>query len=238
MEAAGLGLFMLSAAGFCTLLEHPDSPLRAAIVDPLPRRVLMGLAMGLTCVALVYSPWGRRSGAHLNPALTLVFARLGKVALPDTAFYVVAQFAGGAAGLFAARVALGPALAAPQVDHVATRPGTWGPGPAFVAEVVISFVLMLVVLWSTNSPRWAGRTGWLPSPAASIRYSGQCCRSARLTTVRCRGRAGLSGGQRAAVTVSFRTGIRSSDASAGGRAGSADGSSADASAARPAILPG
>ena len=32
---------------------------------------LMGLAMGLTAMALIYSPWGRRSGAHLNPAGTV-----------------------------------------------------------------------------------------------------------------------------------------------------------------------
>ena len=64
MEALGLGLFMISAATFGTLIEHPASPVRAAIADPFPRRVLMGLAMGLTSVALVYSPWGRRSGAH------------------------------------------------------------------------------------------------------------------------------------------------------------------------------
>ena len=56
MEAAGLGLFMLSACVFATLLEHPASPVRQAISDPIQRRILMGLAMGLTAVSLVYSP--------------------------------------------------------------------------------------------------------------------------------------------------------------------------------------
>jgi len=161
MEALGLGLFMLSAASFGALLEHPASPLRAAIPDALHRRMLMGLAMGLTAVALIYSPWGRRSGAHLNPALTLVFARLGKVAAPDAVFYIAAQFLGGVAGVNVARLVMDRALSAREVDYVATRPGAAGLGAAFAAELVISFVLMLVVLWSTNSPRWAGRTGWL-----------------------------------------------------------------------------
>jgi hypothetical protein len=48
MEAAGLGLFMLSAASFATLLEHPLSPMRGALPDALLRRLLMGLAMGTT----------------------------------------------------------------------------------------------------------------------------------------------------------------------------------------------
>jgi hypothetical protein len=51
MEAAGLGLFMISAAVFTTLLEPPASPMREAISDPLLRRFLIGVAMGLTAIA-------------------------------------------------------------------------------------------------------------------------------------------------------------------------------------------
>lgn len=56
MEAAGLGFFMLSAAIITALLEHPDSPIRQAISDPLLRRFIIGVAMGLTAIALIYSP--------------------------------------------------------------------------------------------------------------------------------------------------------------------------------------
>src|SRR3954447_16453069 len=54
IEAMGLAVFMLSAAVFATLLEHPTSPLHQALVDPLLRRLLMGLAMGSTAIAIVY----------------------------------------------------------------------------------------------------------------------------------------------------------------------------------------
>src|SRR5262245_24482517 len=62
IEAAGLGLFMLSACVFATLLEHPQSLVRQAIADAHLRRILMGLAMGSTAAALVYSRAGKRSG--------------------------------------------------------------------------------------------------------------------------------------------------------------------------------
>jgi aquaporin Z len=68
IEAWALGTFMLSACAFGVLLEYPGSPVHQAIDDPFARRVLMGAAMGLTGMGVVYSPWGKRSGAHFNPA--------------------------------------------------------------------------------------------------------------------------------------------------------------------------
>ena len=158
-EAVGLGLFMLSACVFGTLLGHPGSAAARAVPDGLTRRLLMGLAMGLTAVALIYSPWGRRSGAHLNPATTLTFWRLGKVAGPDAAWYVLAQITGGIAGVLAAAMLIGPALADPSVHYVATVPGTGGTTAAFLAEAVITFVLMTAVLRISNHAGLAAYTG-------------------------------------------------------------------------------
>ena len=101
MEAAGLGLFMVAAGLFATLLWYPGSPVAQAAPDGILRRALMGLAMGLTAIAIIYSPWGQQSGAHINPAVTLTFWRLGKVATWDAVFCVLAQFAGGALGVLA-----------------------------------------------------------------------------------------------------------------------------------------
>ena len=159
MEAAGLGLFMISACAFGALLEYPGSPARQAIADPFLRRVLMGAAMGLTAIAIIFSPWGKQSGAHLNPSVTLTFFRLGKVRAWDAMFYIGAQFAGGIAGVGLAATFLRQNLTHPAVNYVATLPGPSGAGLAFLAEVVIAFLLMTVVLAVSNTPRLARFTG-------------------------------------------------------------------------------
>ncbi len=159
MEAGGLGSFMVSACAFGVLLEHPGSPLRQAIQEPALRRLLMGLAMGLTAIGLIYSPWGKRSGAHFNPTVTATFLRLGKVAWWDGIFYILAQFAGGVAGVECAAIFLGAALGHPAVHYVATIPGRQGTVVAFVAESGISFGLMSTVLLASNTERLARFTG-------------------------------------------------------------------------------
>lgn len=159
IEAWALGMFMVSAGVVTIALEHPSSPLRQAIADAGLRRALIGLAMGLTAVALIYSPWGKRSGAHMNPAVTLSFLRLGKIARGDAGFYILAQFAGGLAGVAMVDALLHGVFAAPPVNYVATLPGPSGIGAAFLAELGISFGLMLAVLAASNSPRLAAATG-------------------------------------------------------------------------------
>lgn len=159
MESAELGLFMVAASVMATVLEHPGSPVYAVVPDPFVRRVLMGLAMGMTAVALIYSPWGQRSGAHLNPAVTLTFLRLGKVPGHDALRYVTAQFAGGIAGIALASVLLAPWIAHPSVNFVVTVPGRLGPGAAFAGEAGISFLLMTVVLTMSGVPSVARFTG-------------------------------------------------------------------------------
>ncbi len=157
-EAALLGLFMVIACLLGVLLDHPGSAAARALPDPLARRALFGLAMGATAIAMVHSPAGKRSGAHVNPAVTLAFFRLGKVTPRDAALYVVAQALGAVAGVLAARAVLGGRLAHPAVHFVTTRPGPGGALVAFGAEALISFALMAVVVAVSASRRaaWTG----------------------------------------------------------------------------------
>lgn len=159
MEAWGLGTFMVSAGMVVALLEYPGSPLHLLLPDTNLRRALIGLAMGLTAVGIIYSPWGQRSGAQINPAVTLTFLRLRKIAPLDALFYILAQFIGGTLGLWLVSQLLGDVFSLPPVDHVATVPGPQGPAVAFVAELLISMGLMLTVLYFMNSQRLGRLTG-------------------------------------------------------------------------------
>jgi aquaporin Z len=159
IEAWALGTFMVSAAVFSTLFDYPGSPLHQAIADADVRRLLVGIAMGLTAIALIYSPWGQRSGAHMNPAVTLTLLRLGKVRGWDAAFYTVAQFIGGTLGVLLSLAVIGSAFASPPVSYAATVPGPAGVTVAFGAEFVISALMMFVILTVSNTERVAKLTG-------------------------------------------------------------------------------
>ncbi|MBI2688707.1 MAG: aquaporin [Acidobacteria bacterium] len=154
IEAFGLGAFLFAACIGTVLLEHPSSPLHNAIDDAFLRRVLMGVAMGITAVLIICSPWGQRSGAHINPAVTFTYWTLGKIGGRDALWYAAAQFAGAAAGVALATLVAGPPLAHEAVHFAATVPGMAGDLTAFAAEVLISALLMATVLTVSNHPQW------------------------------------------------------------------------------------
>jgi aquaporin Z len=185
MEAAGLGIFMISACVAEALLEYPVSPVRQTIPDPIVRTMLRGLARGLTAVGIIYSPWGKQWGAHFNPAITLTFCWLGKVRGWDACFYSAAQFLGGLAGVLLTAALLGQWLADPAVNYAVTVPGPAGEGIAFFAEFLMSFLLMLVALIASNTRRAARFTGLFAGALIAIYmvverpYSGMSMNPAR-----------------------------------------------------------
>jgi aquaporin Z len=159
IEGWALGMFMLSAALVTTLMEAPAALLHSLIGNERLRLGVIGTAMGATAVALIYCPWGKRSGAHMNPAVTLAFLSLGRISPVNAVFYITAQFIGGLAGVLLALALLGKPFSDPPVLFVATLPGSAGFGAAFAAELAISFGLMLAILLVSNIRRCARYTG-------------------------------------------------------------------------------
>ena len=98
----------------------------------------MGIAMGSTAIGIIYSFCGERSGAYLNPSVTLTFLSLGRICGWEALFYIVAQFAGATLGVtIAGRRLLGGMLRHVAVNYAITMPGRDGTA-AFWAEVAIS----------------------------------------------------------------------------------------------------
>ncbi len=142
MEGAELGIFMIVALGLALMLEYPKSHVHRAIASPLLRRFIFGLGIGITVVFLIYCTWGRQSGAQFNPAVTLAMLYLHRIIPWDAFFYIVAQFIGGWLGVILMAAPFSKASANQKVNYVVTEPGKPGVAVAFVAEFVISFVLL------------------------------------------------------------------------------------------------
>jgi aquaporin Z len=156
-EAAELAAFMVSACVFTVLLFDPAI---APVHNEWGARALMGLAMAATAIAIIKSPWGKRSGAHFNPAITLTFFRLGKIGPYDSLFYIAAHFAGGIGGVGLSALLLGSRIALPQVNYAVTVPGIGGTAGAFAVETFMAALLMTIVLATSNRPRLAPYTPW------------------------------------------------------------------------------
>jgi aquaporin Z len=150
MEAAELGALMLGICLFGTLFYSSASPLSGFALPPEGKAMIMGFCVAATTFLIIRSPFGRRSGAHFNPAITLTYLWLGRIHRWDALCYVLAQFCGALTGVFVARQILGTHLSAAPVLYVVTTPGTYGIATAFLAEYLLSGVLMGLVLFATN----------------------------------------------------------------------------------------
>ncbi len=150
-EALGLGIFMISACFFSAMLEGKGTYPHTYIENGFIRLVITGVLMGATALFIFYAPWTSPSGSHINPAVTIVFLRLGKMCRWDAAFYILFQFAGATITVYAMRLLIGHQLIDPPVNSVVTIPGKSGAAIAFATEFVIAFVTMNMVLFTSYS---------------------------------------------------------------------------------------
>jgi aquaporin Z len=155
IEAWGTAMLLWVVAMTAGLIE----PRFRSSWPPLAWRALEAVAIAPTIALLIYSPWGRRSGAHFNPAITVTFWALGKVALRDALLYTAFQGLGAILGLLIAELILGAALREPPVMWIVTRPGPYGVAVALLAEFTVAFILMRTILWMGGRPRIGRLTG-------------------------------------------------------------------------------
>ena len=125
----------------------------------------VSFAFGLSLLAMVYTI-GAVSGCHINSVVSLSMLVSGKISAKDTAVFIVMQCIGatlGAAAVYA--IAVGNpdySLAVSglaQNGYGSASPGGYSMMAAFIAELVLTFVFLLVILGSTSKNAPKGFTG-------------------------------------------------------------------------------
>jgi aquaporin Z len=127
--------------------------------------VATALSFGLVLVALVYAI-GRISGCHVNPAVTLGFIATGRMKLAEGAAYMVAQFLGAIAGAY---LLYWMFTTSPLYQKSIQGLGTDGygkqshllvsEGGAFLIEVVLTAIFVMIVLFATHKAAIQGAAG-------------------------------------------------------------------------------
>ncbi len=159
IEAWALGMFMFSASLFVVVFEHPDFYINNIITNASIRRMCIGAAMGITAILLIYSRWGKHSGAHMNPAVTLANYFLNRISLKDATGYILFQAIGASLSMLLLKFFFKNYLSDKSVNYIVTMPGKAGVAVAAVAEFTMSFLIFLLILIVSNS-RFEKYTGY------------------------------------------------------------------------------
>ena len=125
----------------------------------------ISFAFGLSVLAMVYAIGGI-SGCHINPAISISMFAAGKMKLKNMIIYVVVQCIGA---VIAAALIYGIASRSPgiglditnlgQNGYDAASPGGFSMASGFMAEVVLTFIFLLVIFGSTSERAPKGFAG-------------------------------------------------------------------------------
>jgi aquaporin Z len=166
-EFFGTALMMAIGVGAITLMWSSGSPMREVIHSDGLRRLVTGIMFAGGATLVVLSPLGQRSGGHLNPAVTLAFWWKGQITTPDALAYVVAQILGALLGVGVIVAAAGSA--AKTVQYGMTAPGQgFSVATVFAAEILITFLLVFLILYSVNNQRFAPKTPYLAGSLVAL----------------------------------------------------------------------
>ena len=129
---------------------------------------LLGIsfAFGLAVVAMAYAI-GPISGCHINPAISIAMLSAGKLSVQDTIGYVIAQVLGAIAGAGVLHIIASGKGDFAGLGEFGLGSNGWGEGylgnfstkAAFITEVVMTFLFLLVIFATTSkqgNPNMAG----------------------------------------------------------------------------------
>ncbi|MET7574363.1 aquaporin [Streptomyces sp. NPDC005492] len=128
---------------------------------PEGRLLAVAPLSGYTVTAVMLSPWGRRTGGHVNPAITLAMWRYGRTPGRDVLPFVAGQLLGSVLGIAAGRLVWGPVFASPAVDFAVIRPAPgWSWAAVVAVEATTMFVIVAVAGIAISSRRLGPFTPW------------------------------------------------------------------------------
>ena len=142
-ELVGTAALVLVGLSLVILMFGEGSPIPGVLPSEGWRRLITGFLFGTTGALIALSPVGKRSGAHINPIVTLAFRLMGKLDLRTSLGYVVAQLAGAILGSV-------PLLAwgamGRSVSFGATFPGEgYSVGAVLLGEVITTFAMVTLL---------------------------------------------------------------------------------------------
>lgn len=126
----------------------------------------VSIAFGLTVLGCAYA-LGGVSGCHLNPAVSVGLATAGRFPARELPGYIAAQLLGGAvaAGLLLFLLQSQPHGYDPAVGGLAANgfgehsPGQYSMMAGLVAEIVLTFIFLTVIIGATSDHAPAGFAG-------------------------------------------------------------------------------
>ena len=132
----------------------------AVIAGKAIGNVGIAFCFGLAVLAMVYAI-GSISGCHINPAISFSMLAAGKLSVKDTALYVVFQCVGAiiGAGILFAIASGNPAYSLTANGLGANQYSTYSLASVFLAEVVLTFLFVLVIHGSTHERAPKGFAG-------------------------------------------------------------------------------
>ncbi|MFV0606117.1 MAG: aquaporin Z [Niabella sp.] len=118
----------------------------------------IAFAFGLSVVAMAYAI-GHISGCHINPAISIGMVAAGRMKLNEALVYIVAQVIGAIIGSAILYLIVTNNLMGYEMKEWALGANGWGEGylggynmtAAFVAEMVFTFIFLLVIFGSTST---------------------------------------------------------------------------------------
>lgn len=157
-ECLGTAVLLLGGLSAVCLNFGTGSPVSQVLPSPSLRLLLTGILFAGTGSLVAIMPFGRLSGAHLNPVVTLSFWTQGKVHPHDLVGYIAGQLVGGLMGAGLLLLLWGQTARSVRVGATAPGPGV-SPLMAVGLEAGMTAVLVLTILLMTSSARTAR---WTP----------------------------------------------------------------------------